>query len=110
MQSLITFLLQLSSKAWTVVVVAILGGGAVAVFHFSPAKAGSKPAPGNPPVVDQAGHACSPGGTLCPKQGSVPLAVVPEANAGLVLIPVVAAMLAFSSRRLWPAKPAMADP
>jgi hypothetical protein len=25
-----------------------------------------------------------------------------EANAGLVLIPVVAAMLVFSARRLWP--------
>ena len=30
--------------------------------------------------------------------------VVPEANAGWVLIPVVAAVLFFSTRRLWPAK------
>jgi hypothetical protein len=109
MQSLVTFLLQLSSKTWTVVIVAILGGGAAAVFHFSPAKAGSNPTPDHPTVVVQAGPACSPGGTLDLKRGTVPLPVVPEANAGLVLIPVVAAMLAFSSRRLWSAKLAAAD-
>jgi hypothetical protein len=33
-----------------------------------------------------------------------PLPVVPEANAGLVLIPVVAAILLFSSRQFWRAK------
>jgi hypothetical protein len=35
--------------------------------------------------------------------------MVPEANAGQVLIPVMAAMLLFSSRRLWSAKPSAAD-
>ena len=33
------------------------------------------------------------------------ISVVPEANAGVVLIPMVAAMLVFSTRRLWAAKP-----
>jgi hypothetical protein len=34
--------------------------------------------------------------------------VVPEANPGLALIPVVAAVLFFSTRRLWPVRPAVA--
>lgn len=33
--------------------------------------------------------------------GKPPVSAVPEANAGLVLIPVVAAMLFFSMRRFW---------
>jgi hypothetical protein len=33
-----------------------------------------------------------------------PVPTVPEANAGVVLIPVVAAVLFFSTRRLWLAK------
>jgi hypothetical protein len=39
---------------------------------------------------------------------TAPLPVVPEANAGLALIPVVAAMLFFSARRLWPARRSLA--
>jgi hypothetical protein len=34
--------------------------------------------------------------------------VVPEANAGLVLIPVVAAILFFSTRRIWAIKRSLA--
>jgi hypothetical protein len=33
--------------------------------------------------------------------------VVPEANAALVLVPVVGAVLLFSARRLWGAKPSL---
>jgi hypothetical protein len=45
------------------------------------------------------------GGGKGHNDGSVP--VVPEANAGVVLIPVVAAILFFSTRRLWLAKAAL---
>ena len=42
------------------------------------------------------------------QNGSLPgIPVVPEANAGMVLIPVVAAMLFFFTRRLWLAKTAV---
>jgi hypothetical protein len=37
-----------------------------------------------------------------------PPPVVPEANAGLVLIPVVAAILFFSTRRIWATKRSLA--
>jgi hypothetical protein len=36
-----------------------------------------------------------------------PPPVVPEANAGLALLPVVGAVLFFSARRLWGAKPSL---
>lgn len=39
--------------------------------------------------------------------GSSSVPAVPEANAGWVLIPVMAAVLFFSTRRLWPAKVGM---
>ncbi|MBV9490574.1 MAG: hypothetical protein JO069_12755 [Verrucomicrobia bacterium] len=111
MQSLITLLLQLSGKAWTVIVVTVLCGGAVTVIYFSSANAGSHSTPGtptNPIVVVQTGHAGDFGHGLGGGQRHVPLPVVPEANAGLVLIPVVAAMLFFGSRRLWTARRGLA--
>ena len=102
MQTLFALLLQFSGKAWAALAVAVLCGGAVTVFYFSPAPAGSNATPGNPPAVVQAGHVPAPG--LGPQAASVP--VVPEANAGLVLIPVLAAMLLVASRQLWLARPA----
>jgi hypothetical protein len=101
MQSLLTFLLQLSGKAWATLVVAVLCGGTATAFYFSSAHAGSNSTPRNPTVAVQVGHAGDRGGDHC----TAPLPVVPEANAGLALIPVVAAMLLFSSRRLWATKP-----
>ena len=100
MQTLFALLLQFSGKAWAALVVAVLCGGAVTVFSFSPAHAGSNATPANPPAVVQAGHVPAPG--LGPQAASVP--VVPEANPGLALILVVAAVLLVSSRRLWPAR------
>jgi hypothetical protein len=93
-----------SAKAWTVVVVAGLCGGAATMFYFPSAKAGSNSPQANPGAAVEASH---PGGFshvggLERSCGSVPM--VPEANAGLVLIPVVAAALFFSTRRLWSAK------
>lgn len=41
------------------------------------------------------------------RRRAVPIPAVPEANAGLVLIPFVGAVLLFSSRRLWRAKPSV---
>ena len=108
MQSLFALLLQFSGKAWAALAVAVLCGGAVTVFYFTPAHAGSNPTAASPPAVVQAGHAGdfgpAAGGDHC--GASVP--VVPEANAGLVLIPVVAAMLFVSARRLWPTRRALA--
>jgi hypothetical protein len=104
MQSLITLLIQLSAKTWAALVVAVLCGGAATVFYFSSANAGSHSTPARPPAVVQAGHIGNHdhSGGLEHCAGSIP--VVPEANAGLVLIPVVAAMLAVSARRLRAAK------
>lgn len=100
MQSLISLLLKLSAKAWTVVVVSLCGG-TTAVLYLSSANAGSSSGPGyNPAKVSetvQTGHIAhlnSGGRNAC-----VP--VVPEANPGLVLIPVVAAMLFCSGQRFW---------
>lgn len=99
MQYLFALLTRLISKAWVVVVVAAVAGGAATVYHFSSANAGVFSPPAKPPVViAQTGPA-----TLPNHCGPPP--VVPEANAGLVLIPIVAGMLVFSSRRLRPAKP-----
>jgi hypothetical protein len=103
MQPLIALLTQLSSKAWVVIVVTVVSGSAATVFYFSSANAGSTPPVGNPPVV-----VLQTGPVTLPNCGS-PLPVVPEANAGLVLIPIVAAMLLLSSRRLWPAKACQAS-
>jgi len=104
MQSLISFLVQLSAKAWTAVVVVGLCGGAATAFYFSSADAGSHSPQANPSAAVAAGHAgrFSHVGRLDRSCGSVPL--VPEAKPGLALIPVVGAMLAASSRRLWPTK------
>ena len=88
--------------------VAVLCGGAATVFYFSSANAGSNSTPGNPIVAVQTVHAGNPGGALGGNHCGVPLPVVPEANAWLALIPVVAAMLLVSSRRLWPARRALA--
>jgi hypothetical protein len=106
MQSLITLLLQLSTKAWTALVAAVLCGGAVTVLYLSSANAGSNSGPGNNnpanlTVAVQRGRVADPG-LGCSHQ-TAPLTAVPEANAALALIPVVAAMLFFSARRLRPA-------
>ena len=103
MQSLIALLLRLSVKAWTVLVVTALCGGAVTVIYFSSANAASRSIRGvqtNPAVAVHAAHAHDFGHGLGENHCGVPLPVVPEANAGLVLIPAMAAMLFFSSRRL----------
>jgi hypothetical protein len=87
-------------------VVTVLCGGAVTAFYFSPAKAGSNAPPANPtnPIVavpaGHAGHPGHPGSALGAEHCSAPLPVVPEANPGLALIPVMAAALFFSTRRL----------
>ena len=85
-----------------VIVVTVLSCGAATAFYFSSANAGSNSTPVNPIGAVQAGRA----GDCGPAHGGAPVPVVPEANAGLVLIPVVAAIFLFSSRRLWAAKPA----
>jgi hypothetical protein len=105
MQSLISLLFQLSGKAWAALVVAVFCGGATTAFYFSSANAGSNSTLGTPSAAVQVGHAGDFGraGGLEHCSGSIP--AVPEANAGLVLIPAVAAMLLFSSRRLWLVKP-----
>ena len=108
MQSLIALFLQLSGKAWATLVVAVLCGGTATVFYFASAQAGSNSTSGNPIVAVQAGHAGDLGHTLGGDHCGAPLPVVPEANAGLALIPVVAAMLLVSSRRLWAARPSLA--
>ena len=88
--------------------VAVLCGGAVTVFYFTPAHAGSNPTPGSPPAVVQAGHAGGFGPAAGGDHGGASIPVVPEANAGWVLIPVMAAVLLFSSRQLWAARRAFA--
>ena len=108
MQFIITLLLQLSGKAWAALVVVALCGGAATVFYFSSANAGSNSTPGNPTVAVQTGHAGGLDHAFGRDRCDAPLPVVPEANAGLVLIPVVAAMLLVCSRRLWPARRALA--
>ena len=110
MQSLIALLLHLSGKAWAVIVVTALCGGAVTVIYFSSANAASRSTRGvqtNPAVAVHAAHAHDFGHGLGGDRCGVPLPVVPEANAGLALIPVVAAMLLVSSRRLWTARPSL---
>lgn len=103
MQSLITLLLRLSAKAWTALVAAVLCGGAVAVFYFSSANADPNSGPGNnppnPAVLVQRGQVPVPG--LGHGRQAAPCPAVPEANAGLTLIPLVAAMLFFSAHRRW---------
>jgi hypothetical protein len=101
MQSLFTLLIQLSGKAWAAIVVAVLCGGAVTVYYFSPASPAANSGAVNQPGWVEMEHLGRGGGPEN-HNGSVP--VVPEANSGLVLIPLVAAMLLFSSRRLWPAR------
>jgi hypothetical protein len=105
MQSLITLLLHLSTKAWTALVVVALCGGAATVLYFSPATDGSNSGPGNNPanltVAIQAGRIAESGLGSGRGHQPAPVPAVPEANAGLALIPVVAAMLFFSARRLW---------
>lgn len=102
MHSLLTFLLQLSGKAWAAL--AVLCGGAAIAFYFSPANADSNSIRGHPTVAVQAGNVSDLG--LSHPPTSIP--VVPETNPGLVLIPVVAAMLLISARRLWAARPSLA--
>jgi hypothetical protein len=98
MQSLFAFLTQLIWKTWIAVAVVAATGTAVTVFCLSPVKAGSTP----PLVVlSQSGHVADAG-----RCGPVP--VVPEANSGMVLVPVIAAMLLFSARRFWTANSARA--
>jgi hypothetical protein len=59
-------------------------------------------APGAPGVSNGNGNGDQNGNN--PHLGSGPVPVVPEANTGLVLIPVMAAVLFFSTRRVWLAK------
>ena len=102
MQFLISLLTQISYKAWVAIVLTVLSGGAVTVYFFSSVNAGSIPTEGNRPVV-----VFQTGPSTVPNHGG-PLPVVPEANAGPVLVPVVACMLLVASRRLLPAKAAAA--
>ena len=99
MQSLFTFLLRLLAEAWAVVAVATVCGAGATLLYFSSAKTGLEPGAANPapPIV------AVPAGSV-PGFGAgretAPVPAVPEANPGLALIPVVAAMLWFSARRL----------
>ncbi|MBV9998391.1 MAG: hypothetical protein JO015_04670 [Verrucomicrobia bacterium] len=97
---MITLLLKLSATAWTVVVVTLCGGTA-ALLYLSSEHAGLNSDPGNRPaqvsVTVPTGH--TPHGN--PGGQNAPVPVVPEANPGLVLIPVIAAMLFCSGHRLW---------
>ena len=105
MQSLLTLLTRWSAKAWVAALVAVFSCGTATVFYLPSATAGSNPTPGNPTVTAvQAGRVLDHG--LGHQAASV--VVVPEASAGLALIPVVAAVLFFSTRRLWPARGALA--
>jgi hypothetical protein len=98
MQSLIALLIQLSCKAGVIIVVTVISAGGLALFYFSSANPGStSPVTNRPVVVVQTGP-------ITGLNHGRPLPVVPEANAGLVLIPVVAAILLFSSRQFWRAK------
>lgn len=98
MQPLFAFLIQLASKAWISVVITIVSATAVAAVYLSPIGPGSDLKPGSRPVLNVPGAPATHPGQC----NSVP--VVPEANAGWVLVPVVGAMLLFSSRRFRPAK------
>ena len=104
MQPLVTPRLRSCDKAGAALVVAGLCGGAATAFYFSSAQAGAHSSQATPSAAVEAGHAgrFSRVGRLDRSWGSVP--VVPEANAGWVLIPVVGTMLAISSRRLWSTK------
>jgi hypothetical protein len=97
MQSLFALLAQLFTKAWVVLVITVMGSGAVAVYYFSSADPKSTSHTGSQPIIVQTSPVTNGG------HGN-PMPVVPEANAGLVLVPVVAAMLLLSSRRLLSAK------
>jgi hypothetical protein len=97
MQYLFALLTQLFTKAWVFLVITFMAGGGVAVYYFSLTNPGSTPSPTSLPVI-------APIGPVTTTGHSSPLPVLPEANAGLVLIPVVAAMLLLSSRRFLPAK------
>jgi hypothetical protein len=108
MRSLFTLLIQLSGKAWAAVVVAVLSGGAITVFYFSSVNAASNSGAVNRPAWGRVEHTGRLRGGHGPDHHSGLVPAVPEANAGLVLIPVVAAMLLFSSRRLWLVKPTSA--
>lgn len=106
MQSLIALLLQLAGKTWTSILVIVLSCGAVTLFYFSASNAaGSNSTPGTRAVVVQMGPTGHAGGTLCAAHGGGSVPVVPEANPGLVLIPIMAVVLFFSTRRLALAKP-----
>jgi hypothetical protein len=107
MQSLLTFLVQLSGKAWTALVVAVLSGGGVIVYYFSSANAASNSIPANLPAVVPPGPVANLGSPADRHPG--PVSVVPEANAGQALLPVMAAVAVFSSRRLWTAKSSAAS-
>lgn len=103
MQTLIALFTQLFAKAWAAIVIAFLTGGAATVFWYSPANGGSTRQTGTQPVV-----VARSGSGTCSWDGHGSLPVVPEANPGFVLIPVMAAMLLVSSRRFLAAK--AADP
>jgi uncharacterized membrane protein len=98
MQSLLTLLTQLFSKAWIVLVITVISGTATAVLYISSIETGSTAKGGSQPVIVQTGP-----GTVTTGHSNPP-PVVPEANAGLVLIPVMVAILVLSSRQFLPAK------
>jgi hypothetical protein len=98
MQSLFVFLSHLFSKAWVTIVVTTIAGSAAFALYVSSVDTGTTSKTGGQPIV-----VVQPGPVAFPKHSGQP-PVVPEGNAGLVLIPVVAAMLLLSSRRLLPAK------
>jgi hypothetical protein len=96
MRALITLLLQSLGKPWLALMAAVLCGGAATAFYVSLADAGSNSRSGTPAVAVQGVQV--PGPALGHQAASIP--VVPEANPGLALIPIMAAMLALSTRRL----------
>jgi len=104
MQSLLTLLFQFSAKAWAGVLVIVLCGGAATAFYFSSANGEPSLTSGSQPTLVQGGRAGERGrsGGLDRCGGAIP--VVPEANGGLALLPVMAAVLAVSSRQVWSAK------
>lgn len=108
MRALLTFLIKLSVKARVVTVVAALCGGAVTAYYASPLSAAVHPVAANQTAWGQVEHLGDLGHGAGPDHCKGPVPVVPEANAGLALIPIVAAILFFSSRRLWLVRPAPA--
>lgn len=99
MRALVALLLEFFGKSWLALTAAAVCCGAVTAFYSysSLAHAGSNSTSGTPAMAVQAVQVSGP--ALGHQAASIP--AVPEANPGLALIPIMAAMLAFSTRRLW---------